>query len=82
MLGVHARSVAIGWFVVVISIGSLEAGQTVRGPYEATIIGRWGYCPSCQRRSSSSMSPRPPGRRTLTAVKSRRSTAMGRTSCT
>jgi hypothetical protein len=37
VLGVHARSVAIGWFVVVISIGSLEAGQTVRGPYEATI---------------------------------------------
>ena len=37
MLRVHAPWVAIGWFVVVISIGSLEAGQTVRGPYEATI---------------------------------------------
>jgi hypothetical protein len=37
VLGVHAPWVAIGWFVVVISIGSLEAGQTVRGPYEATI---------------------------------------------
>ena len=37
MLGVDARSVAVGWFVVVISIGRLEAGQTVSGPYEATI---------------------------------------------
>ena len=27
MLGVDARSVAVGWFVVVISIGTLEAGQ-------------------------------------------------------
>ena len=45
MLGVHARSVAIGWFVVVISIGSLEAGQTVRGPYEATINRALGLLP-------------------------------------
>jgi hypothetical protein len=34
---VHARSVVIGWFVVVISIGRLEAGQTVGGAYEAAI---------------------------------------------
>ena len=45
MLGVHARSVAIGWFVVVISIGSLEAGQTVSGPYEATINRALGLLP-------------------------------------
>ena len=45
MLGVHARSVAIGWFVVVISIGRLEAGQTVRGPYEATIHRALGLLP-------------------------------------
>ena len=44
-LGVHARSVAIGWFVVVISIGRLEAGQTVRGPYQATIIRALGLLP-------------------------------------
>jgi hypothetical protein len=37
MLGVHARSVVIGWFVVLIAIGRLEAGQTVRGPYQATL---------------------------------------------
>jgi hypothetical protein len=45
VLGVHARSVAIGWFVVVISIGSLEAGQTVRGRYEATINRALGLLP-------------------------------------
>ena len=45
MLGVHARSVAIGWFVVVISIGRLEAGQTVPGPYEATINRALGLLP-------------------------------------
>jgi hypothetical protein len=37
MLGIHPRSVVIGWFLVVISIGRLEAGQTVSGPYEETI---------------------------------------------
>jgi hypothetical protein len=36
MLGV-ARSVAVGWFVVVISSCGVEAGQTVAGPYEATV---------------------------------------------
>ena len=37
MLRVDARSVAIGWFVVVLSIGRLEAAQTVAGPYEEAI---------------------------------------------
>jgi hypothetical protein len=37
MLGTHLRSVVIGWFLVGISIGRLEAGQTVSGPYEETI---------------------------------------------
>ena len=32
MLGVDPRSLAIGWFVVVIAIGSLGAEQTVRRP--------------------------------------------------
>jgi hypothetical protein len=46
MLGVHARSVAIGWLVVVISFGRLEAGQTVvPGPYEATINRALGLLP-------------------------------------
>jgi hypothetical protein len=45
VLGVHAPWVAIGWFVVVISIGRLEAGQTVRGPHEATIIRALGLLP-------------------------------------
>jgi hypothetical protein len=46
VLGVHARSVAIGWFVVVISVARLEAGQTVRGPYQATIIRALGLLPT------------------------------------
>ena len=45
MLGVDARSLAIGWFVVVISIGRLEAAQTVSGPYEETINRALGLLP-------------------------------------
>ena len=45
MLGVDARSVAIGWFVVVISIGRLEAAQTVSGPYEEAINRALGLLP-------------------------------------
>ena len=37
MLGAHARSLAIGWFVVVMSFGAAGAAQTVSGPYEETI---------------------------------------------
>ena len=37
MLGAHARSLAIGWFVVVMSFGPAGAAQTVSGPYEETI---------------------------------------------
>jgi hypothetical protein len=35
----------MGWFVVVISVGRLEAGQTVPGPYEATINRAVGLLP-------------------------------------
>jgi hypothetical protein len=45
MLAVNVRSVAIGWFVVVIFIGRSEAGQTVLGPYEATITRVLGLLP-------------------------------------
>ena len=45
MLGVHARSVVVGWLFVAISISRLEAGQTVRGPYQATIIRALGLLP-------------------------------------
>src|SRR4051812_36744666 len=37
MLGLHARLLVIGSFVVVIAIGRLAAAQTVSGPYEETI---------------------------------------------
>jgi hypothetical protein len=37
MLAVHARSLAVGSFVVVIAIVRLAAAQTVSGPYEETI---------------------------------------------
>ena len=37
MLGAHARSLAIGWFVVVMSFGAAGAAQTVSGPYKETI---------------------------------------------
>ena len=45
MLRVDARSVAIGWFVVVLSIGRLEAAQTVSGPYEEAINRALGLLP-------------------------------------
>ena len=45
MLRVDARSVAIGWFVVVLSIGRLEATQTVSGPYEEAINRALGLLP-------------------------------------
>ena len=44
MLGVDARSVAVGWFVVVISIVRLEAGQRSAGQ-EATINRALGLLP-------------------------------------
>ena len=37
MLPLHARSLAVGAFVVVIAIVPLAAAQTVSGPYEETI---------------------------------------------
>jgi hypothetical protein len=37
VLGAHARSLAIGSFVVVMSIGPAGAAQSVSGPYEETI---------------------------------------------
>ena len=82
MLGVHARSVAIGWFVVVISIGRLEAGQTVRGPYEATINRALGLLPKLPAKILVVDATEAHGRRTLAAVKSRRSSGTERTSCT
>ena len=45
MLRVDARSVAIGWFVVVLSIGRLEAAQTVSRPYEEAINRALGLLP-------------------------------------
>ena len=44
MLGV-ARSVAVGWFVVLISSCGLEAGQTASGPYEETVKRALGLLP-------------------------------------
>ena len=55
MLGVDARSVAVGWFVVVISIGTLEAGQRSPARPRQRLIGGWGCYPSSQQRSWSSM---------------------------
>ena len=37
MLGVGPRSLAVGWFVVVVAIGRAGAAQTVPGPYEETV---------------------------------------------
>ena len=37
MLGVGPRSLAVGWFVVVVAIGRAGTAQTVPGPHENTI---------------------------------------------
>jgi hypothetical protein len=37
MLGVDPRSLAVGWFLVVIAIANLGAEQTASGPYAETI---------------------------------------------
>ena len=64
MLGVDARSVAVGWFVVVISISTLEAGQRSPARPRQRLIGGWGRCPSSRQISWSSMPRRRPrGRR-------------------
>jgi hypothetical protein len=82
MLGVHARSVAIGSLIVVISMGRLEAAQNVSGPYEEAINRALVLLPSGQRRSSSSMPRRRPGPSTLTDGESRRSSGTAKTSST
>lgn len=69
MLGVDARSVAVGWFVVVISIGTLEAGQRSPARPRQRLVGGWGRCPSSQQRSWSSMPRRRSRGGTLDAVR-------------
>ena len=69
MLGVDARSVAVGWFVVVISIGTLEAGQRSPARPRQRLIGGWGCYPSSQQRSWSSMPRRRSRGGTLDAVR-------------